>query len=75
MNFVRDISEPAYAQFLKVEGADNENTTVSATQSHMVKKFWSQFFFLLRRHAHTVISLFYLSVLTYWGHCLGLLLG
>ncbi|MPC13790.1 RecQ-mediated genome instability protein 1 [Portunus trituberculatus] len=37
MNSVRDISEPAYAQLLKVEGTDNENTTVSATQSHMTQ--------------------------------------
>lgn len=34
INSVRDISEPAYAQLLKVEGADTENTTVSATQDH-----------------------------------------
>uniref|UniRef100_A0A0P4WAD2 RecQ-mediated genome instability protein 1 n=1 Tax=Scylla olivacea TaxID=85551 RepID=A0A0P4WAD2_SCYOL len=37
MNLVRDISEPAYAQLLKVEGADTENTTVSATQNHMTQ--------------------------------------
>lgn len=32
INSVRDISEPAYSQLLKVEGADTENTSVSATQ-------------------------------------------
>ncbi|KAG0729579.1 RecQ-mediated genome instability protein 1 [Chionoecetes opilio] len=31
---IRDISEPAYGQLLKVEGADTENTTVSATQDY-----------------------------------------
>lgn len=37
MNLVRDISEPAYAQLLKVEGTDNENTAVSATQDHRMQ--------------------------------------
>lgn len=48
INSLRDISEPAYSQLLKVEGVDNENTSVSATQQpkvkgtceHMHKKHW-----------------------------------
>lgn len=38
INSVRDISEPAYSQLLKVEGVDNENTSVSATQESKVKE-------------------------------------